>query len=125
MAGSRHHEVMHQHLVAIPILPVGDMAEAVAFWSRLPHLTVDTYDEGYAFVKHLGVEVIHLGRVNEMDVDANAARLLPARAWGRRVHDELAAIGVPVTDVRAEPWGMREFRMTDPSGNVVRFGCGD
>lgn len=31
---------------------------------------------------------------------------------------------LPVSELKDEPWGMREFRLTDPSGNVLRIGCG-
>ena len=70
---------MTPRLVALPILPVRDMAEALEFWSRLPHLTVEQYEgDGYAFVRHLDAEVIHLdhrplhaGRVHQVAVGAD------------------------------------------------------
>ena len=37
-------------------------------------------------------------------------------------HAECVAADLPVTEVKDEPWGMREFRLTDPSGNVLRVG---
>lgn len=39
-------------------------------------------------------------------------------AW----HSELSSAGLPVTTLSDQPWGMREFRLTDPSGNHVRIG---
>ena len=117
---------MTDHLVAIPILPVRDMAEALKFWSRLPHLTVEEYEGGgYAFVCHLGAEVIHLDHRPEMDASANVAGCYLHVHGIDALREALAAAGMPVSDVRDEPWGMREFTLTDPSGNVVRLGCGD
>ncbi|MHC1559883.1 VOC family protein [Actinomycetospora sp. C-140] len=114
---------MGHHLVAIPILPVREMADAVAFWSRVPHLTVDEYaGGGYAFVRHDGAEVVHLGLVSDLDVAGNAAGCYLHVDDADRRRAELADAGLPVSEVREEPWGLREFRFTDPSGNVVRLG---
>lgn len=50
------------------------MDEALEFWSRLPHLTVEQYEGGGdAFVRHLGAEVIHLDHRPEMAPSANMA----------------------------------------------------
>jgi uncharacterized glyoxalase superfamily protein PhnB len=37
-------------------------------------------------------------------------------------HARLAAAGLPVSAIEDMPWGMREFTLTDPSGNRVRIG---
>ena len=37
-------------------------------------------------------------------------------------HRHLEAAGLPVSDVRDEPWGMREFTLTDPFQNNIRIG---
>ncbi len=45
-----------------------------------------------------------------------------------RFYRELATLGLPtkciprLTAPRDEPWGMREFSLVDPSGNLVRVG---
>ncbi|WP_433786914.1 bleomycin resistance protein [Actinomycetospora sp. CA-101289] len=117
---------MTQRLVAIPILPVRDMPEALEFWSRLPHLTVEQYEGGgYAFVRHLDAEVIHLDHRPGMETSANMAGCYLHVPGIDALHEALASAGMPVSDVRDEPWGMREFTLTDPSGNVLRLGCGD
>jgi uncharacterized glyoxalase superfamily protein PhnB len=36
----------------------------------------------------------------------------------------MAAAGLPATGIEDQPWGMREFVLTDPSGNRVRIGRG-
>jgi len=108
--------------VAIPILPVRVLDEAMAFWSR-SGLTVQRYDEGYAFVLAEGEEIVHLAVHPTVDPDTNPSacylHVRDVRDW----HDRLAAAGLPVTPVREEPWGMREFSLRDPSGNLVRVGC--
>lgn len=43
-----------------------------------------------------------------------------AGAW----HARMATAGLPVTGIEDQLWGMREFALTDPSGNRVRIGRG-
>ena len=40
-------------------------------------------------------------------------------------HARWAAAGLPVSQLRAKPWGMVEFSVTDPSGNRLRVGRAD
>lgn len=34
----------------------------------------------------------------------------------------MTAAALPVTPIANQPWGMREFTLTDPSGNNIRIG---
>lgn len=114
---------MSKHPNAIPILPVHDMETAVAFWSRLPSLTVDQYEgSGYAFVLHGGAEVAHLALFSDLDVTRNRAGCYIHLPDIDERYAECVDAGLPVAEIRDEPWGMREFRLTDPSGNVLRIG---
>ena len=36
----------------------------------------------------------------------------------------MAAAGLDVTPIADQPWGMREFTLTDPFGNHIRVGRG-
>jgi len=107
--------------VAIPILPVRDLAEAGALWARAG-LTVEPYDQGYAFVLADGCEIVHLALHPSVDPATNPSACYIHVADVRDWHDRLAAAGLPVTEVRDEPWGMTEFSARDPSGNLVRVG---
>jgi catechol 2,3-dioxygenase-like lactoylglutathione lyase family enzyme len=108
--------------MAIPILPVRDLDEAGSFWRRAG-LEVQVYDAGYAFVLVDGHEHVHLALHPSVDPATNLSacyvHVADVDAW----HDRLADAGLPVTPVRDEPWGMAEFRVHDPSGNLVRVGC--
>ena len=116
--------VMSEHLRALPILPVHDIGEAAAFWSRLPSLNVDEdEDGGYAFVLSGGSEVIHLALFPDLDVTGNHAGCYVHRPDIDQRYAECVDADLPVSEIRDEPWGMREFRLTDPSGNVLRIGC--
>ena len=63
-----------------------------------------------------------LDHVAHLDPSTNAAGcylIVPdVEDW----HAKLHAAGLPVTPVEDQPWGMREFTLTDPSGNHVRIG---
>ncbi len=102
-------------------LPVKDMTEAVAF-CRAAGFTVRSYDDGFAFVHFNEVSVFDLGL--EVDLDPNRNRagcyiIVPdVDAW----HTKLSAAALPVTPIEDQPWGMREFTLTDPSGNRLRIG---
>lgn len=67
-------------------------------------------------------ELLHLALVADLEPDANhAAVYLHVKnvdAW----NSSWSAPGVDLSDIRDEPWDMREFSVTDPSGNLIRVG---
>ncbi|MGH4024605.1 MAG: bleomycin resistance protein [Pseudonocardiaceae bacterium] len=105
----------------MPIFPVRDMREAREFWIRAG-AEVEWYDESYAFVFVAGTEVAHLRHTPRLNPEHNAAacyiHVADPAAW----HERWKAACLPVTDLKVEPWGMREFSVRDPSGNLVRVG---
>jgi predicted enzyme related to lactoylglutathione lyase len=105
-----------------PILPVRDIGEAASFYERAG-FDVRLYDDGgFAFVEYDDESVFDLHlveRVSPGDNGAGCYMIVPrVDAW----HAEMTAAGLPVTAVEDQPWGMREFTLTDPSGNHVRIG---
>lgn len=101
------------------IFPTADMNASVGFYESLG-LEVERYDDGYAWVRHRGDEVLHLAGVADLDLSTNRAagywHVQDADAW----HERFAAGSPgPVVD---QPWGMREFSLHDPSGNLLRVG---
>lgn len=117
-------------VTSTPTLPVRDMAEAVAFYQRAGFgVRVYTDDDGdagdgFAFVDFDGQSVFDLGAAPDLDPTANRAGCYlisnDADSW----HTRMSASGLPVTSIADQPWGMREFALTDPSGNRVRIGRG-
>ncbi|NNE96925.1 MAG: VOC family protein [Acidimicrobiales bacterium] len=103
------------------IFPTVDMAASIGFYERLG-FGVESYDEGYAWVKHDGRELFHLAHVADLDVDANrAAGYFHVRdvdevntRWSRETE--------AVSALADQPWGMREFAIKDPSNNLLRVG---
>lgn len=106
---------------ATPILPVADMAATRDFYSRAG-FSIDSYDDGYAFVLRNGVEVVHLAGSDVVDPERNPTACYlntpDADAW----HRAWTAAGLPVGEIADREWGMREFEVCDPSGNLLRVG---
>ena len=77
---------------------------------------------GFAFVDCDGQSVFDLDAHSDLDRAANRAGCYlianDADAWQARMQ----AAGLPVTPIADQPWGMREFTLTDPFGNRVRIG---
>lgn len=112
----------HTTMVARPVLAVADLSDAADFYEHLG-MEVVGYDDGYAWVRHEGHEVLHVRTVAGHDPIANAASVFlfvdDLDGW----HDRADRAGLAPTPVRTEPWGMREFTVSDPGGNELRLGC--
>ncbi len=106
-----------------PILPVLDLPVSIAFYEAAG-FQVRTYPQGgYAFVGYDGESAFDLDQADTaMDPATNPAGcyvIVPdVDAW----HARLSATALPVTEPADMPWGMREFTLTDPSGNHLRIG---
>jgi hypothetical protein len=105
-----------------PTLPVVDMQESLEFYEAAG-FDVQVYEGGgYAFVRHDEASVFDLGLESDMNPATNRAGcyvIVPAPdEW----HAMFADLQYPVTELRDQDYGMREFTLTDPSGNHLRFG---
>ena len=117
-------------VTSTPTLPVVELAEAIAFYERAG-FGVRIYrgedgdgGEGFAFVEFDGQSVFDLNAAPEMDPASNRAGCYLITADADAWHARLREAGLPVTALADQPWGMREFTLTDPSGNHVRIGRG-
>lgn len=116
--------------MSTPTLPVVDLGEAVAFYERAGFGVRRYHDDqgddggGFAFVEFDGQSVFDLDVAPEIDPTSNRAGCYlitdNAEAW----HARMTGAGLPITALADQPWGMREFTLTDPSGNTVRIGRG-
>ncbi len=109
------------HIVPKIIFPVGDMPEAIEFYRGLGFV-VESYDGGYAWVKHRGEELLHLSLADDFDRTANRAagylHVQDAAQW----HQAWSNAAADVSELVDFPWNMREFSLHDPSGNLIRVG---
>lgn len=109
----------------IPILASRDIAETTAFYERLG-FEVRGLDGAFgpAYLR-LRRDDVELHFVHSPDADPAESHggcyLRLADAQG--IYDEWEAQGVPgIHPPRDTPWGMREFFIVDPSGNLLRIG---
>ena len=103
---------------AVPVLPVEDMADSIAFWTAAG-FSVEIYSADFAAAEHDGVE-LHLVDIEPSGRDRGAAYLHVRDV--DEVHATWKAAGLAPSPVRDEPWGMREFHVVDPGLNRVRVG---
>jgi uncharacterized glyoxalase superfamily protein PhnB len=104
-----------------PRLPVSDMRAATAFYETAG-FDVRLYDDGFAFVHLNDQSVFDLDLNDTTDPATNGAGCYIVTDDVDEWHDRLVAVGHPVTPVENMPWDMREFTLTDPSGNHIRIG---
>jgi catechol 2,3-dioxygenase-like lactoylglutathione lyase family enzyme len=112
-----------------PILPSRDLAETRTFYRRLGFTC--WFDAGapweYEIVSR-GHLVVHFFENSGLVPDRSDAGCYLRVVDADRLHAELSQLGLPeegiprLTAPRDEPWGMREFTIVDPSGNLLRVG---
>ena len=114
--------------LAIPILPSRSIQATVAFYQALGF-------EGGAHGFDSGYAILRRGTL-ELHFFAHPA-LVPSESWAGcylRVQDvdgvyrafsacSLPRSGIPRRDaLEDKPWGLREFAVVDPDGNLLRIG---
>jgi len=98
---------------AVPVLKTPDLAASMTFWTAA-EFSVNQYGDDFASAHHDRVELHLVLATPARDHDPGEAYL---HVRGVDVlHDAWAAAGLPVTDVRDQPWEMREFNVVDPVG---------
>lgn len=111
--------------LAIPILPSRSLPDTITFYRSLG-FSGDVHPHGdYAILTRGAVEIHFFThrdlqpaesfagcylRVSDVESFHRSAAALPAR-------------GIPRLDpLEAKPWGMKEFAIVDPDGNLLRIG---
>ena len=115
----------------MPILPSRDLRETLAFYERLGFENRGAPPEqwDYLIIGRGGVE-LHFYGAPDTDPLTSAASCYVFAEDAQALHDEWQAVGVPhdaatgsrlVAPVETD-YGLREFALVDPSGNLVRVG---
>ncbi|HMO26256.1 MAG TPA: VOC family protein [Tepidisphaeraceae bacterium] len=115
---------------AIPILPARSLDETIRFYADLGFDLVRRFDpQGYVILsRDAGAIELHfftMGVINSTESHSGCyIRVADADAMHRAFSEiELPDEGIPrLTAVEDKPWGMREFALVDPSGNLIRVG---
>ena len=116
---------------SVPILPARDLDAILAFYQRLGFENAGTEPSewNYLIIRRGGVQ-LHFYGDPEVDPLTTAFSCYVFTEDADALYDEWNAIGVP-TDAAAgsslqapvqTDYGMREFALVDPSGNLIRVG---
>lgn len=111
-----------------PILPTRDLAETRAFYRTLGFAAwFNGRWDGYEIVSR-GQLVVHFAEDATLSPAQNGAGCYWRVKDADRLHREFAALGLPAEGIprltlpEDKAWGMPEFTLVDPSGNLVRVG---
>jgi len=113
-------------VISTPTLPVKTLSDAVNFYERAGfgvrvYTTPDGQPGDFAFVDVDGQSVFDLD-VADIDPSRNGAGCYLIVDDVEEWHANMTRAALPVSPLADQPWGMREFTLTDPSGNCVRIG---
>jgi len=109
-----------------PILPVLDLPRTRAFYESLG-FTAGYHDDRYEILRR-DYLVVHLEPTADLVPERNTYSCYWRVTDADRLYHEFAILGLPGTGLprltapQDEPWGMREFTLKDPSGNLIRVG---
>jgi catechol 2,3-dioxygenase-like lactoylglutathione lyase family enzyme len=112
-----------------PILPARNIAETRAFYARLGFVPwwEASAARGYEIVSR-GHLVVHFFSEPALTPGENDTSCYWRVKDADRLYGEFAALNLPsqgiprLTAPVDQPWGMREFALVDPSGNLMRIG---
>ena len=125
-------------VLAIPALPVRQVAQSIGFYRDQLGFAVIHHDTGFAIVRRDAVE-IHLweagdegwrDRAGASPVVSGAESFIAGTASCRiqvvgvdALHAELHPRGIlhPNAQLADQPWGTREFGVLDTDGNLITF----
>jgi catechol 2,3-dioxygenase-like lactoylglutathione lyase family enzyme len=103
-----------------PIFKVADVSRSVAWFERAGFET-SSHDDTYAFAHRDRDLTIHLAQAPGDELPGHGVLYLHCHE-ADRVAEEWRQAGIEVDGPHDEDYGKREGSITDPDGNVIRFG---
>jgi catechol 2,3-dioxygenase-like lactoylglutathione lyase family enzyme len=119
--------MMQQNDIAIPILPSRSLSDTLAFFQRLGFAGKIHHYGDYAILTRGTVE-LHFFTHRELRPAESSAMCYIRVADVESIYRAFAAArlpreGIPRQDaLEDKPWGLREFAIVDPDGNLLRIG---
>ena len=116
----RSHNTPARLLAAIPKLASLDIERSLTFFERLGFVRIGTYPD-YGIVQRDGVQV-HFWYCHDPRVPAETACRITVDGI-EQLFEAYSEKGVihPNGSLAAKPWGVLEFSVSDPDGNLVTF----
>ena len=118
---------MQSQDTAIPILPSRSLNDTLAFYQRLGFEDKIHSHGDYAILTRGTVE-LHFFTHRELRPDESSAGCYIRVSDVESIYREFASAALPRKDIPRQttledkPWGMREFAIVDPDGNLLRIG---
>lgn len=103
-----------------PVFKVSDLPRSVAWFERAG-FQVSFHDHTYAFAHRDRDLTIHLAQVGSDELPGHGSLYIHCLD-ADRVAEEWRQAGIEVIGPRDEDYGKREGSVSDPDGNVIRFG---
>jgi catechol 2,3-dioxygenase-like lactoylglutathione lyase family enzyme len=119
---------MEPYDLAIPILPSRSVSDTVAFYKRLGFDgSAHEFDRGYAILKRGSVELHFFTHKELVPAESSAGcyiRVTDVDGFYMSCSpNQWPSTGIPRMDMLQDrPWGLREFAVVDPDGNLIRIG---
>jgi catechol 2,3-dioxygenase-like lactoylglutathione lyase family enzyme len=119
---------MQQSDIAIPTLPSRSVSDTLAFYRRLGFDgEILGVGDSYAILRRGTVELHFFTHEELRPAESSAGcyiRVLDVESIYREFASaQLPPRGIPRQDtLESKPWGMREFAVVDPDGNLLRIG---
>jgi catechol 2,3-dioxygenase-like lactoylglutathione lyase family enzyme len=118
---------MQPHNIAIPILPSRSLNDTLAFYRRLGFEGFIHSHGDYAILTRGTVELHFFTHRELRPAESSAGCYIRVSDVESIYRDfstaELTSKGIPrQTTLEDKPWGMREFAVVDPDGNLLRVG---
>ena len=99
-------------------LQVKDLETSMAFYAKLPGISMEFHRPG-SFVRYrLGDGFIHLLQMNtahKFHMELNTPDVQEA-------YDALKQAGLSPSTPKQHPWGKKDFKLMDPDGNCLEIG---
>jgi uncharacterized glyoxalase superfamily protein PhnB len=102
------------------VFKVADVGRSVDWFERAG-FEVSYHDETYAFARRDRDLTIHLAHAEEGEPAGQSALYIHCQD-ADRVAEEWTKAGIEVNGPKDEDYGKREGSVTDPDGNLIRFG---
>ncbi|MBI1839333.1 MAG: VOC family protein [Verrucomicrobia bacterium] len=119
---------MKQNDIAIPILPSRSVSETLVFYRRLGFDgEIRGVGDSYAILRKGPLELHFFAHRELVPAESCAGCYIRVSdvesIHGAFAQAQLPRRGIPRQDVLEDkPWGMREFAVVDPDGNLLRIG---
>ncbi len=111
-----------QFLSATPVLASLDIERTVGFFvDKLGFAAVDVQQCVYGIVMRGGVYIHFWACSDKRIAEATSCRVQVTCIRALHAHCQAQGIVHPRAQLEAKPWGMLEFSVLDPDGNLVTF----